>query len=700
VTLQEESLELSEAVVTGRAVTNTGTMNVPTREISFAMQKVDAKEFEGIQVTSVEDALQGRVSGLDIVSNSGAPGSGMSMRIRGTTSLRSDGSQPLIVVNGVPYETTVASDFDFATAREEQYAELLTVNPDDILEIVVLKDAASTAIWELREPMACCRSPQKKEPGANPDYSIRTAHLGLYAQAIPLLNGDEYTMLMKEEYLNPALNTNQGNIPEYSYVQDGSAFFWNYNNNTDWVKEITRAAWKHDNNLSISGGGERGDYRISFGYLDEQGIVYGQGLRRFTNRPDLGYVLSDRLIFRTELAYTYSDNDKNYDGDILNKALRKMPNVPVYTRDEYGNYSDVYFNIDRASSNLHADQRDMVNPVGLVNLASYNSKSFRIIPTFRLQYDILDPNKSLLRFKSSVSMDVNSIHTTRFFPKELSGANYDNTSINYAFDGDEESTNIRLDNNLTWQPRLDNGHAFMMYGSVQTTINKGSSQSLGSYWAPSSYIQNVSEGFTSETKSYSSESHSYGMFVSSHYAYLERYIVDFVLRRDVSSRFGKNNRVGYFPGVSLKWIASDEEFLQSVSWIDMLAVRPSWGVSGNTPNSSYLHYSKYSTYPYSYIDMPAVYPNGLQISNLRWEKTTQLNMGIDFGFIQNRLVGDVNFYHKRTTDLLFQNLPIPSSSGYSTQSYENTGTMDNDGWELNMRAPSHSEIRDFSVVSA
>ncbi len=698
--MQEESLELSEAVVTGRAVTNTGTMNVPTREISFAMQKVDAKEFEGIQVTSVEDALQGRVSGLDIVSNSGAPGSGMSMRIRGTTSLRSDGSQPLIVVNGVPYETTVASDFDFATAREEQYAELLTVNPDDILEIVVLKDAASTAIWELREPMACCRSPQKKEPGANPDYSIRTAHLGLYAQAIPLLNGDEYTMLMKEEYLNPALNTNQGNIPEYSYVQDGSAFFWNYNNNTDWVKEITRAAWKHDNNLSISGGGERGDYRISFGYLDEQGIVYGQGLRRFTNRPDLGYVLSDRLIFRTELAYTYSDNDKNYDGDILNKALRKMPNVPVYTRDEYGNYSDVYFNIDRASSNLHADQRDMVNPVGLVNLASYNSKSFRIIPTFRLQYDILDPNKSLLRFKSSVSMDVNSIHTTRFFPKELSGANYDNTSINYAFDGDEESTNIRLDNNLTWQPRLDNGHAFMMYGSVQTTINKGSSQSLGSYWAPSSYIQNVSEGFTSETKSYSSESHSYGMFVSSHYAYLERYIVDFVLRRDVSSRFGKNNRVGYFPGVSLKWIASDEEFLQSVSWIDMLAVRPSWGVSGNTPNSSYLHYSKYSTYPYSYIDMPAVYPNGLQISNLRWEKTTQLNMGIDFGFIQNRLVGDVNFYHKRTTDLLFQNLPIPSSSGYSTQSYENTGTMDNDGWELNMRAPSHSEIRDFSVVSA
>ncbi|MDD3432073.1 MAG: TonB-dependent receptor plug domain-containing protein, partial [Bacteroidales bacterium] len=300
VTLQEESLELSEAVVTGRAVTNTGTMNVPTREISFAMQKVDAKEFEGIQVTSVEDALQGRVSGLDIVSNSGAPGSGMSMRIRGTTSLRSDGSQPLIVVNGVPYETTVASDFDFATAREEQYAELLTVNPDDILEIVVLKDAASTAIWGAQGANGVLQITTKKGARGKPrvQYSYRLTS-AFMPDPIPLLNGDEYTMLMKEEYLNPSLNTNQGNIPEYSYVQDGSAFFWNYNNNTDWVKEITRAAWKHDNNLSISGGGERGDYRISFGYLDEQGIVYGQGLRRFTNRTDLGYVLSDRLIFRT-----------------------------------------------------------------------------------------------------------------------------------------------------------------------------------------------------------------------------------------------------------------------------------------------------------------------------------------------------------------------------------------------------------------
>lgn len=698
VTMQEESLELAEAQVTGKAITNTGTMNIPTREISFAMQKVDAKEFEGIQVTSVEDALQGRVSGLDIVSNSGAPGSGMSMRIRGTTSLRSDGSQPLIVVNGVPFETTVASDFDFATAREEQYAELLTVNPDDILEIVVLKDAASTAIWGAQGANGVLQITTKKGARGRPkvQYTYRLTS-AFMPDPIPLLNGDEYTMLMKEEYLNPTLNTSQGNIPEYGYVQDGSAFFWNYNNNTDWVKEITRTAWKHDNNLSISGGGERGDYRISFGYLDEEGIVYGQGLRRFTNRTDLGYVLSDRLIFRTELAYTFSDNDRNYDGDILNKALRKMPNVPVYTRDEKGNYTDVYFNIDRGSSNLHADQRDMVNPVGLVNLASYNSKSYRIIPTFRLQYDILDPGKGLLRFKSSVSMDVNSIHTTRFFPKELSGANFDDTSINYAFDGDEESVNIQLDNNLTWQPRLRKGHAFMIYGAVQTSINKGSSQSLGSYWAPSSYIQNVSEGFTSETKSYSSESHGYGMFVSSHYAYLERYIVDFVVRRDVSSRFGKNNRVGYFPGISLKWIASDENFLQDVSWINMLAFRPSWGISGNTPKSSYLHYSKYSTYPHSYIDMPAVYPSGLQISNLRWEKTTQLNMGIDFAFIKNRLVGDINFYHKRTTDLLFQNLPIPASSGFSTQSYENTGVMDNDGWELNMRAPSIVKSGDFSV---
>jgi TonB-linked SusC/RagA family outer membrane protein len=692
-----ESNSLKEIEVVSKQMTNTGGMNIPTREISIAMQKVDAKDFENLQVSSVDDALQGRVSGLDIVGNSGAPGSGMSMRIRGTTSINGS-SQPLIVVNGLPYETNISSDFDFATAREEQYADLLNVNPDDILDIVILKDAASTAIWGSKGANGVLQITTKKGVQGKPrlQYSYRYT-VAEMPRTIPLLNGDGYTMMMKEAYLNPALNTANGNIPEYGYIQDGTDFFWNYNNNTDWVKALARVSRKGEHNTNISGGGERATYRVSLGYLNEEGIVKGAGLKRFTNRTNLDYKLSDRLRFVTELAYTYSDIDKNYENDVLDIAMRKMPNTPIYARDKYGNYTDVYFNINRPKSKLDAKQRDMVNPVALVNLAKYNEKSYRVTPTFNLQYDILDPKQQMLRFVSKVSMDVNNKHTYRFLPKEVSGAIYDDKGINFSFSGDEESTNILVENNITWQPKLPERHSFIMLASVQTTIGEGMNQSLESYWSPSSQIQTVEAGFPSKTTSSSSVTHGYGMFATAHYAYMEKYILDFVLRRDASSRFGKSKRFAYFPGFSGRWNISDEPFMKGLTFLNMLAIRPSWGVSGSAPGQDYLFYSKYSPYESSYIDLAAIYPNGLQITNLKWETTTQTNLGIDLALFDNRFISDINFYHKSTKDLLFSNLSVPSTSGFANQSYENTGTMNNDGWEINIRAPGVVKVGKVSL---
>ncbi|NDW18955.1 SusC/RagA family TonB-linked outer membrane protein [Dysgonomonas sp. 216] len=697
--LKEEN-QLTEVIVTARQTTNTGSMNIPTREISTAMQKINTKEFEGIQVSSIEDALQGRISGLDIVSNSSSPGSGMSMRIRGTSTINNN-AQPLIVVNGVPYETTISNDFDFTAAREEQYADLLNVNPDDILEIVVLKDAASTAIWGSRGANGVLQITTKKGARGKPriqySYRVTTAWM---PEGIPLLNGDEYTMMMKEAMLNSKLRPGDSDIPEYSYINDGTAFYWNYNNNTDWVDEIKQTSWKHDHNVSIAGGGERGDYRISFGYLTEDGIIKGQGLNRFTNRSNIRYKMSDRLYFTTEVAYTYSDNDRNYvyDGkEVLDYALRKMPNVPVYARDENGNSTGAYFNIDRSNSNLLAAQRDMINPVALVNLAKYNVKTYRVVPDFELQFDILDPEKSLLRFRSKVSIDVNTVKTTAFLPKEVSGAHYTATEINSSTTGDDTSNNINLNNNITWQPRLPEGHSFMLYGSVQTYIGKGYSQSFKSNRAPSSNMESVGGGFLEESKSYSWESRNYGIVATAHYAYKEKYIIDPVLRRDVSSRFGKGNRVAYFPGVSAKWIISDEKFMDSFKFLDMLAIRPSWGVSGNAPSSDYLYFSKYQYYDGNYMDMPAIYQSNVQLNNLKWEKTTQYNLGFDLELFGGKIIADANVYHKRTEDLLFKNIKIPTSTGFSTLAYMNVGTMDNDGWEFNMRAPNFIKAGDFSM---
>jgi TonB-linked SusC/RagA family outer membrane protein len=609
----------------------------------------------------------------------------------------------LIVVNGIPFETYIASDFDFATAREEEYADLLNVNPDDILEIVILKDAASTAIWGSKGANGVLQITTKKGARGKPQVQYSFRLTGAYMpDPIPLLNGDSYTMLMKEAYLNPTLDDEPGNIPEYNYQQyplgdERNAFFWNYNNNTDWVSEITQTAWKQDHNLSLTGGGDRGTYRISFGYLDESGIVIGQGLKRFSNRVDLQYRLSDRLLFFSEFAYTYSDNDKNYH-DLLDIAMRKMPNTPVYARDKFGNSTDVFFNIDRDASNLHESQRDMVNPVASARLAKNNEKSYRIIPTFRLQYDLLNPEEQLLRFQSVVSIDMADKKNITFAPKEITGAEYSNDQINRAYDYEAINKNMLFDNNIIWQPKLPEQHSFMAKLSIQTNLGSSTWQSSTAYWTPNFQIVSPEQGRIVDLKSNSNEWHSYGLVGTAHYAFLERYIADFTLRRDVSSRFGPAHRVGYFPGVSLKWILSDEPFMKWMKpAVSMLALRPSWGQSGNEPKSDFLFYSKYSSFSFNYMNMPAVYPNGLLIEDLRWETTTQTNLGADLSLFNNRLTLDFNYYHKRTEDLLFSNIGLPSTSGYSSISSENVGVMDNDGWELNAHASKVVQFGNFSV---
>lgn len=694
----EEDLTLLKAVeVTAKKMTNTGAMMVPTREISTAMQRIEASEFEGLQVGSVDEALQGRVAGLDIMSNSGEPGSGMSMRIRGTTSLTGS-SMPLIVVNGVPFETTVSGDFDFSTAKEEQYADLLNVNPDDILDIVVLKDAASTAIWGSKGASGVLQITTKRgkvgKPKIEVSYRLTTAN---QPKPIPMLNGDNYTMYMKEAYLNPALDNNPGNIPELNYDPSYTEY-WNYNNNTDWVSQLKQQAWKNDFYSSLSGGDERGSYRITLGYLDETGTVIGQSLKRFSNRTDLTYNLSDRLVFNADLSYTYTDNDKNYT-DLLAIAYKKMPNISVFKRDQNGDFTDVYYNVDRSTSKLNSAQRDLANPLAIANLAKQNEKNYRILPRFSLKYDILDPQKQVLQFKSSVSIDVTNNRKNSFYPKEVSGAAYDASNVNAASNNDDQGMNFNMDNNIFWKPNMPDNHSLQFYASMQTGISSGSAQGYSSYWAPSTSIQDVASNIFigGDTKSSSGEGHSFGALATSHYAFKNRYIFDVVIRRDASSRFGKKNRVGYFPGFSAKWIISDEPFMKKVKMISMLAIRPSWGVSGKSPGKEGLHYSKYGLYSDPYIDMPGFYPLSLQIDNLRWEKATQMNLGMDINLFQDRLIMDLNAYHKRSTDLLLPNKSIPTSSGFMVIDYVNVGVMDNDGWELNFNGPKVFKIGKASI---
>ena len=687
ISMSESGHTIQDITITAKKMYGEGGFKIPEREISTAVQTINAKAFEGLQVGSIDEALQGRVAGLDIVSNSGDPGSGSSMRIRGSSTINGN-ANPLIVVNGVPYNVSIDASFDFANANQEQYANMLSINPDDILEITVLKDAASTAIWGIRGSNGVLMVTTKK--GAMGPTQIQYTYR--YTRAIQpkgmnMLNGDDYTMLMKQAYFNPNQNENAADIPEYNYDPTFPEFE-NFNNNTDWVKAVTQTGIIHDHYVTVLGGGERAQFRVSGGYYDQAGTVIGQQMNRYSSRAFLDYSVSDRLKFITEISYTNTDNQRNLeiakDQSILNIAYRKMPNVSIYEQDASGNDTKTFYNISSFSS-LGAIQRDLANPVAIATLATDNVKNYRIIPTFRLRYDLTGERSKNLEYNMYVSFDINNDKVSSFIPWEVSNVASNDGNVNRAGSIDKEELLIQTDNNLTWQPKFDNeDHTLILYGSFQATMNNVTDQEITTYDLASSSSTDASQGgdlanaFTSI-----STKRTMAIMARAHYSYKSKYIASFTMRREGSSVFGKNNRWGNFPGVSFKWIASDEEFMESTKgWLSTLAVRPSWGISGNAPDAAGSSFSRYVPYD-SYIDMPSTKPTSLRLADLRWEKTNSWNMGMDLGLFDDRFTFDLNAYHKRTSDLLFKDLIVPSTSGFAIQTFKNIGTMDNDGYEVN-----------------
>ena len=697
VKLEDDSKLLKDVVVTAERRQTQNGFSIPEREIATAVQKLDTKEFEGIQVTSVDDALQGRIAGLDIVSNSGDLGSGTQMRIRGTSSINSS-SEPLIVVNGIPYDQPIDSDFDFANANQEQYASMLSINPDDILSISVSKDAGASGIWGSKGANGVIEITTKRgaQGPTKVSYSYRLT-MARMPDGMKMLNGDDYTMLMKQAYFNPTQDENALNgVWEFDYDKTRPEYE-NYNNNTDWVDAVTQIAQTHDHNFSITGGGERATFRVSAGYLTQTGTIIEQKLNRITTRANLDYRVSDRMKFMTEFSYTYQDNHRSYE-DLLGIAYKKMPNVSIYNQDRNGNDTENFYNIPE-SSYLHKDQKNLRNPVAVAKLAKNRDQIYRIIPVFRLQYDFLDPEKHKLQYNGYVTFDINNSKTTKFLPHQVSNIAWNNSGVNRAEDGDSESLSIRTDNNINFTPKFANeDHSLVLYGSWQITTGYSSNQGETTYGLPTGEIVDPSAfGFLDGVWSGRSNWRSMGLLGRFHYAYKGRYIIGGTIRRDGSTRFGKGRKWGTFPTVSAKWIISDEEFMEkSSNWLSMLALRPSWGITGNQPNAEYLHFSRYAV-DGSYIDMTAIKPVNLQLSDLRWEKNISFNAGADIGFFNNRLMFDVNYYYRRTEDLLFGGVEISSTSGFGTLSYLNAGTMENKGWELNINGNDVIKTKNFAL---
>ncbi len=694
-----DATQIKEVVVRSRRRVQGSGLAIPEREVSTARQTISTKEFEGLAITTVDEALQGRIAGLDIVANSGNLGAGTSMRLRGVSSINGS-SEPLIVVDGNIWETD--ANMDLSSANEEKFAELLNVNPEDIESISVLKDAAATAIWGSQGANGVIEIKTKRGARGKTKVNYSYRLTGTYQpQGYKMLNGDEYTMMMKEELYNQRMSQTDSDLPEINYSRNGFSDYDMYDNNTDWLKAVKQTGWRQNHYLALTGGGEKANFRIAAGYDHETGSIIKQVLNRFTTRVALDYFVSDRIKIETNISLTYTKNNKNY-GDLLGIAYKRAPNLSIYVQDGNNNDTDEYFNLPSTiSQNLKA-QADQYNPVALANLAKSEESSYNIQPEFKLNYNLLgiEEHKTRLTYEGNIVFNIFNRYNDDFLPSSLVSNGWKSSSANSASSTSYKSLGITTTHTLTFTPHFNNeDHSLMMMLRGQLNSGTSSSQNTATYGLPTGTIISTSApaSIGSSFSTSAGQWRSIYFTFSAHYAYKSRYMLDFSVRRDGSTKFGPDKRWGNFPALSLRWNISDEPwFKKTLPFVSMLSVRPGWGIVGNQPGAEYLYFSKYVSGK-SYLGEGGIYPSNIQLTNLKWEEKHTLNLGVDFGFFNDKITGNVEVYNQKTKNLLMANRAIPTSSGYTALSYQNVGTMQNVGWEFNLNGNRIIRLGKFSA---
>ena len=703
----EDAATLTEVTVTSKRRAGGSGLSIPKDEMSTANQSIDMKEFDGLSLTTVDEALQGRIAGLDIVANSGNLGSGTSMRLRGVSSINSN-ANPLIVVDGNVWENDLGKDLDLSSANDEKFAELLNVNPEDIENISVLKDAAATAIWGSQGANGVIEIKTKRgvRGKTRVTYSYRITGTR-QPKGYHLLNGDEFTMLLKESYFNPRLSSTASDIVEINYDPTNPNGWNNFNKNTDWIDEVTQTGFRHNHYVSLTGGGEKANFRIGAGYDHETGSVIKQQLDRLSSRVALDYFVSDRIKIMSNLSFTYTDNQKNYD-NLLGIAYKYMPNVSVYEMDMDNNPTGHYFMLPTTISSALDDQLpdnnnkyNRFNPVALGNLASNNEKTYKVSPEFQIHYDLLstEDNKTRLKYEGKIVFDIFNQYQDSFLPSELITLGWSHPSNNRKTEYSYKSLGISTTHTLTFTPHFKNeDHSMMMMLRGQLNDGSSKSQKTTEFGFPGTISNTGADAtidgdFTGGSGQWRS---IYGTF-SAHYAYKSRYMFDFSMRCDGSTKFGPEKRWGTFPALSARWNISREPWIaNNLPWLSMLSLRPGWGIVGQQPGGEYLFYSRYKNGS-GYMDQSSTNPDNIQLKALKWEQKMTYNLGVDFGFFEDKLNGNVEVYKQYTSDLLMQNRGIPTSSGYGSFAWQNVGKMENVGWEFNINTNNLVKFGEFAI---
>lgn len=693
---------LEEVVIVAKSRSRSGALDILDREISTATQKFNMSEMEGLSFASVDEALQGQIAGLDVVFSSGDLGAGTQMRLRGSTNL-SGNNEPLIVVNDNIWEipTEEKQSFDYTRLDSENFSELLTVNPDDIESIEVLKDAASCAIWGSRGANGVIKIKTKRgHRGATQvNFSVKFKDKWL-ANDFNLLNGDEYSMLIKESHFNPKQDATASAIPELEYNKNLPAIYENYNNNTDWVDAITQHGYRSEYNLNLTGGGEKATFRISGGYSTETGTIIEQKLQQYSSRLSLDYFISDRIKVMAEFSFSYTNNKHNYQ-DLLAVAQKIMPNMSIFAQDRYGNNTDDYYRmLLNASGTFDGNQKGFRNPVAVAKLARKEDESYAISPQITLEYNLLglEDDETQLKYRGLVFMNATTYSMNMFLPGSLGGEEWTKESVNRSDVQDTKGLQFTTRHNLIFTPYLGNSdHYLTMSGQFEINTSNNNGQSQWVYGLPNNFDTTTIGAKLGDASTWKGESRSVNFTYQAHYSYKSKYSVGLAVRGEGHTQFGDDNKWTVYPSISGRWNISDEPWMEwAKPVISMLSVRPSYGWSGNVPGENGLMYTLYNPSG-SYVGMAGFTTGGIRLTNLRPSEKREFNLGSDFGFFDDMISGSFNYYKNTTYEQLMKNYKIPTSTGHDVLTYKNTGAVENHGWEFNINVNRIKVFKDFNV---
>lgn len=646
VKLESDSKALADVVVIGYGTARKS-------DLTGSVATVKSKDFNKGLVSSPEQLINGKVSGVQIMSNSGSASAGSTIRVRGGASLNAS-NDPLIVLDGVPLEQGGIS------GNSSNFLSM--INPSDIESMTVLKDASSTAIYGSRASNGVIIITTKKgQQGAVKVNFNTTNSLQTRAQMVDMLSRDEFVNV-----INQFGDANQKSLL-------GTA-------NTDWNDEVYRTAFGTDNNLSVSGSIDKWlPFRVSVGYYNQSGLVRKDNVERWTGNVVLTpSFFQDHLKLTINAKGTLNNNSFNNGGAVW-AAATFNPTIPVYSgNDKYGGYNEA---LDADGYPVNAGVR---NPRGLVDLYDSKSKVSRFIGSMDVDYKVHFLPE--LKLHATVGADYAKGDGTVYVPAYAAQSYNKDESLggsDYKY-GPQKNENRLLT-------------LYANYAKYFEDIKSNVDLTAGydyQYWkstTPLYYTKSAAGTNLSTVKASDYRHVMLSYYGRINYSFDGKYLLTATVRRDASSRFSKDTRWGTFPSVALGWTLTEEPWLKNQKVLSNLKLRASYGVTGQQEGIG--NYNYLPVYTYSVTGAEAfingqyinTYRPEAYVSDLKWETTTSWNFGLDFGFLDGRIGGAIDFYTRKTKDLL-ASVPTAAGTNFSKTILTNVGNVDSKGIEVSLNA--------------